>query len=223
MRLSGFGVFVFLGSALSLLAADPKISHDALSCVAKNKNARITAKIEGQPENVRVYFHAIGATCGDYYVDMHQSETDPSTYWAMLPIGAEEAKALTYQIRATAAGGREISGEQITIPIDADCQDQPLSPDEAKAAANLTLGLTANGQSEVPCAFKCTGITNLLTANLQLLPHEACRLQLAQGAAGGGLLASHPGAVMAGALAGAGAGVAIYESQHRTSPSPVRP
>ncbi|HYM62413.1 MAG TPA: hypothetical protein VEZ11_16135 [Thermoanaerobaculia bacterium] len=222
MRLVGFGVFVFLGSALSLLAADPKISHDALSCVAKNKNARITAKIEGQPETARVYFHAIGAACGDYYVDMHQSTTDPSAYWAVLPIGAEEAKALAYQIRATAPGGREISGEEITVPIDADCPDQPLSPDEAKAAANMTIGLTANGQTEVPCAFKCIGITNLLTANLQLLPHEACRLLLAQ-ATGAGLLGSHPGAVMAGALAAAGGGVAIYESQHRTSPSPVRP
>src|ERR1700759_1642441 len=174
----GVGVLALLVS-VSAFAADPAIESKPLGCVSKGQGARIIAHFAGQADSMRVYFHSVGSTCGEYYVDMHKNPANPSEFWAILPEVAEGATAVSYQVKAQGAGGKEIVTQAVSAPVDGKCVADALSPDETKAAKNLTLGLTSPQQAQVPCSFKCNGVMSVLV-NHQILPNDACRAALAQ-------------------------------------------
>jgi hypothetical protein len=214
----------FLAVASPVFAAPPKIAHDALSCLSRTTNARIAAHIEGQPAAVRVYFHAIGETCGDYYVEMRKSDKDPTLYTGLLPLIGKDSDALTYQIRVDTGGGKEVSIPPVTVAVRTECAAPALSPDQLRAAANITLGLTSQTQRQIPCKFKCNGIKNVITAKGDLQPNEQCRLLLA------GLLKpwyaspAGAGAAAGGSILAAGLGYGIASNLNNSKPpSPARP
>ncbi|MEO8034845.1 MAG: hypothetical protein ABI837_10480, partial [Acidobacteriota bacterium] len=206
------------------LAAAPRVEHTPLACVGPASHARISAHIPGNPAGVRVYFHVAGATCGEYYVDMRRSASDPTLYTAFLPILAAGAQVLTYEIRTTDGVGKEIAGMPISVALKNDCPAPALTADEVRAAENITLGLTNAAQSQAPCKFRCDGVKNVMTVNHELKQNEACRLLLAglekpwyQTAEG---MALSAGGVVA---AGFGVNAAIQNHRQNRAPSPARP
>jgi hypothetical protein len=215
------GGLVFI-AALSAHAATPLVQHTPLSCVAPGSHPRISARVPGNPASVRVYFHAAGATCGDYYVDMLPSAADPSLYTAFLPILGPEAQVLTYEIRTTNGVGKENIGMPVSVALKADCPAPALSADDLRAAENITLGLTSAAQGQAPCKFKCNGVRNVMTASHELKQNEACRLILA------GLEKpwyDTPGgiAAAAGGVVAAGFGFDAAHNRNNRAPSPARP
>lgn len=217
-------LMVSLGLSSAMVAAPPTIAQNAISCLTRATNARITAHIDGAPPSVRVYFHSLGQTCGEYYVEMRRSEADPAQYSALLPLVSSGTEAVSYQIRVQTGGGKEVSAEPITVAVRSDCAATPLSPEELLSAKALTLGLTSAAQHAVPCDFKCNGVTNLITANGELKPNEECRL----------LLLGHltPWYTTPTGLAAAAGGTALaagivlgaeHNSKNSRAPSPARP
>src|ERR1041385_5708528 len=89
------------------LSAATTITHTPLACLSPETNTKIVAHVDGQPASVRVYFHAIGQTCGEYYVDMRRDPKDLALYTAIMPIPALDADVVMYQIRAKGATGPE--------------------------------------------------------------------------------------------------------------------
>jgi hypothetical protein len=171
---------------MALLAATPapvtRIATNAASCAPKNQNLRVTARVDGAPKNVRLYFHAIGPTCGEYYVDMHRDANTPGQYWAVLPIAGADVSAIAAQVKADFGAGAYLPGDSVVVPVTSDCPVQALSPEETRAASNIVLGLTQANQSSIPCAFRCKGVTSFLTTTNELHPNEQClRLLAAEG------------------------------------------
>ena len=174
-----------------------------------------------------MYFHAIGQTCGEYYVDMRRDPKDPTLYTAIMPIPAPDADVVMYQIRAKSVTGTETAIAPVAATVRKECTSPALTAADMQAAQSIVLGLTQPNQKPIPCKFVCKGITNYITASGDMKPNEECRLLLAA-------LANHgtttpwyrtPEAEFA---AGAAAGVVvgeIYENNHRNHrpPSPARP
>src|SRR5258708_6416084 len=221
------GVVFALWSAVAspVFAASPKIAHDALTCLSRSTNARVAAHIEGQPASVRVYFHAIGETCGDYYVEMRKSDVDPTLYTGLLPLLAKDSDALTYQIRVNTGGGKEVSIPPVTVAVRTECAAPALNADQLRAAANITLGLTSQSQKQIPCKFQCNGIKNVITAKCDLQPNEQGRLFLpgptnpcSQTPTGIGVAAAGGSGLAAGGAYGI-----QHNSNNSRPPSPARP
>ena len=222
------GVVSFLAvlAVVSSLSAAPTITHTPLACLSPDTNAKITAHVDGQPASVRVYFHAIGQTCGEYYVDMRRGDKDPTLYSAILPIPTADADVVMYQIRAKASGGGETAIAPVAATVRKECIAPALSAADAQAAQSLVLGLTQPSQKPVPCKFRCNGVTNYITAAGDLKPNEECRLLLASLAGHGPASPWYrtPAAeVAAGAFIGASAGFAIENGKNNRAPSPARP
>jgi hypothetical protein len=176
--LSTFGV-------VAVFAAPPSVVTKPLACISKDRNARITARIEGRVKNARVLFHSFEPKCDEYFVDMRQSANDPNLYWAVLPLTGSETQAVAYQVRVDPGNGEKpvlSPSLPLIVSVQNACSADPLSPSEQAAAENITLGLTANGQSGAPCAFKCNGIKSILTASNELKPNEECFRVLAAAA-----------------------------------------
>jgi hypothetical protein len=223
------------GVALSLaflvgvqsLAAAPTITHTPLACLSAETNARITAHVEGQPSSVRVYFHAIGQTsCGEYYVDMRRDARDPTLYTAILPIPTPDADVVMYQIRAKVSGGAETAIAPVAATIRKECTLPALAGPDLQAAQSIVLGFTQASQKPVPCRFRCNGLTNYITAAGEMKPNEECRLLLAGLAGKGPALPWYrtPAAeIAAGAVVGAGTGLALDNGRNHRAPSPARP
>jgi hypothetical protein len=203
------------------------ITHTPLACLSPESNTKIIAHVDGQPASVRVYFHAIGQTCGEYYVDMRRDPKDPTLYTAIMPIPAPDADVVMYQIRAKGTTGAETAIAPVAATVRKECTSPALNAADMQAAQSIILGLTQPNQKPTPCKFACNGITNYITASGDMKPNDECRLLLAA-------LASH-GATppwyrtpeadfAAGAAAGAVIGE-VYENNHRNHrpPSPARP
>jgi hypothetical protein len=195
-----------------------------LACISRDSNARITAHVEGHPTSVRAYFRSVGDACGEYYVDMMPSATDPTLYTAMLPLVSKNATAVAYQVRVRNGGTKEIAGEEMTAPVESNCSAPQLSPEEARKAKSIALGLTQAAQHAVPCQFKCNGITSVISAAGVLKPHEECRLFLAAAAkpwyqTPAGIASASAAGVLGGALALHSSG----NGRNTNPPSPARP
>ena len=211
--------------AVPLFAATT-ITHTPLACLSPDTPTKITAHVDGQPASVRVYFHAIGQNCGEYYVDMHRDAKDPSLYTAILPVPAPDADVVMYQIRAKAIGGAETANAPVAATVRKDCVAPVLSAADAQAAQSIVLGLTQPSQKSTPCKFSCNGITNYITASGDLKPNEDCRLMLASLAGHGATPPWYrtPAAeIAAGAVVGAGVGLALENGRNHRAPSPARP
>lgn len=218
-------LFVAVLAALPLSAATT-ITHTPLACLSPDTPAKITAHVDGAPSSVRVYFHAIGQSCGEYYVDMHRDAKDPSLYSAIMPIPTADADVVMYQIRAKAAGGAETAIAPVAATIRKECTLPPLSAADVQAAQSIVLGLTQPSQKPIPCKFRCNGVTYYITAAGDLKPNEECRLLLASLVGNGTATPWYrtPAAeVAAGAVVGAGVGLAIENGRNHRAPSPARP
>ena len=208
-------------SAVSLGGAVPvRIVHTALSCFGRTQNPLITARIEGAPATARVYFRAIEANCGEYYVDMRRSDKDPNIFWALLPLVGPETFSLTYQIRASKAGGPEVVSPWAIAPVTHGCKADPLTAQELSAASNLTVGLTSSRQTGKACGFRCDGMTWFISSANVLAPNEACKAVLA-----GRPWYRSPEAIAvgAGALLGGIIGENNNNNRRLPPPSPARP
>ncbi len=194
-----------------------RIVHTALSCAGRTQNSLITARIEGVPETERVYFRAGEAADCEYYLDMRKSDKVPGMFWAVLPLVSRETNSISYQIRASKAGGPESVSPWATVPVTAGCSADPLTVEERSAASNITLGLTSPSQTAVPCGFRCDGMTWYISSTNVLGPNEACRA----------IVAGKPWyrspkdiALGVGALLG---GVVLEGNKPSNPPSPARP
>jgi len=208
------------------LNAATTITHTPLACLSPDTPSKITAHVEGAPSSVRVYFHAIGQNCGEYYVDMHRDAKDPSLYTAIMPIPTADADVVMYQIRAKANGGAETAIAPVAATIRKECTSPALSAADLQAAQSIVLGLTQPSQKPIPCKFRCNGVTNYITAAGDLKPNEECRLLLASLVGHGATPPWYrtPAAeVAAGAVVGAGVGLAIENGRNHRAPSPARP
>lgn len=225
-RITG-GVVAIITSAAALFAAPPSVVTKPLTCIAKNRNARITARIEGPVKSARVYFHSTDPKCDEYYVDMRPNPSDPTLYWALLPLAAPNTRALSYQVRVDPGNGAKVvvsPSEPLTVPVIEGCIADPLSPSEQRAADNITLGLTSGSQRGAPCAFQCKGVTSMLTSTNELRPNEDCFNLLAANKAwyttGAGKQAIGAGAALLG-------GALIWNHRHDDDAnrpvSPARP
>jgi hypothetical protein len=206
------------------MAAPPPIAQERLACISRDSNPRITAHVQGHPSSVRAYFHGVGDTCGEYYVDMLPSAQDPTLYTALLPMVSSKATAVAYQVRVRNGGTKEIAGEEMTTPVDANCAAAKLTPDELRRAKSIALGLTQASQYAVPCQFKCNGIASVISAAGVLKPHEECRLLLA--AAAKPWYATPAGIASASAAGALGGALALHSSgngRNSNPPSPARP
>jgi hypothetical protein len=216
------GVGVTFTFATALIAAPPSIVTKPLTCVAKDRNARITARIEGRVKTARVYFRALDPKCDEYYVNMHQSPLDPTLYWAVLPLVGPETHLLSYQVRVDSGDGGKPNvspAEPLTVAVQAGCVADSLSAIEQRAADYITLGLVSSGQSGAPCGFRCDGITSILTAANELRPNEACFSKKAWYMTPGGRIALGAGTVLIGG------GVFIWNERNNKdrAVSPARP
>ena len=220
-------VYLFLAVIATLpLSAATTITHTPLACLSPDTNTKITAHVEGQPSSVRVYFHAIGQSCGDYYVDMHRDAKDPSLYTAVMPIPTAAADVVMYQIRAKTNGGGETAIAPVAATVRKECTSPALNAADLQSAQSIVLGLTLPAQKPIPCKFRCNGITHYITAAGDLKPNEECRLLLASLAGNGSTPPWYrtPAAeVAAGAVVGAGVGLAIDNGRNHRAPSPARP
>jgi len=166
-----------ISSATALIAAPPSIITKPLACVAKDRNARITARVVGRATSVRVFFRAIDPKCNEYFVDMRQSPADPTLYWAVLPLTGPETRMFSYQVRLDPGNGEKLvvsPSEPLTVSVHEGCIADPVSQTEQRAADNITLGLVSAGQRGAPCGFRCDGITSILTTANELRPNEEC-------------------------------------------------
>jgi hypothetical protein len=214
--LSVFIAWVF--SVASLHGAVPVgIVHTALSCVGMTQNAVITAQIEGAPEAERVYFRASDTVGCEYYLDMRKSDKDPAVFWAVLPLVSPETKSLTYQIRASKAGGPDFVSPWVTVEVTSSCNSARLTAQEQSAASNITLGLTSPEQTGVPCGFRCDGMTWYISSANVLGRNEGCRAVMA-----GRPWYRSPEAIALGAGALFG-GAVIGSNRQSNPPSPARP
>jgi hypothetical protein len=209
------------------LSAATTITHTPLACLSPETNTKIVAHVDGQPASVRVYFHAIGQTCGEYYVDMRRDPKDLALYTAIMPIPALDADVVMYQIRAKGATGPETAIAPVAATVRKECTTPALSAADMQAAQSIVLGLTQPNQKPTPCKFACNGVTNYITAAGDMKPNEECRLLLA-GLAGHGptppWYRTPEAEFAAGAVVGAGVGL-ILDNDHRNHrpPSPARP
>ena len=173
---------VSLSAAGALSAAPLAVVTKPLGCVAPDRNARITARIQGPVKSARVVFRSADPKCDEYFVEMRQSANDPTLYWALLPLVAPGTRVVSYQVRVDPGNGEKpvlSPSEPLTVPVREGCTADPLSEAEQRAANNMTLGLTSSGQTGAPCAFRCNGITSVLTIANELRPNEECFRQLA--------------------------------------------
>ena len=224
------GVVLSLSLLLGVqsLSAAITITHTPLACLSPETNTKIIAHVDGQPASVRVYFHAIGQTCGEYYVDMRRDPKDPTLYTGIMPIPEVDADVVMYQIRAKGVTGPETGIAPVAATVRKECTSPALNAADLQAAQSIVLGLTQPNQKPIPCKFVCKGITNYITSAGDMKPNEECRLLLAA-------LASHgvtpwyatqeARAFAEGAVAGAVIGE-VYENnrgKHHRPPSPARP
>lgn len=201
------------------------ITHAPLACLSPETHTKITAHVEGQPSWVRVYFHAIGQTCGEYYVDMRRNDKDPTLYTAIMPIPIPDADVVMYQIRAK-NGATETAIAPVAATVRKECTGAAFTPADTQAAQSIVLGLTQPSQKPVPCKFACNGITNYITVAGDMKPNEECRLLLAALAGNGATppwYRTPEAEFAAGAVVGAGVGLAIENGRNHRPPSPARP
>jgi hypothetical protein len=207
-----------------MLAAPTSIVTKPLSCVAQDRNVRITARIEGRVKTARVYFRAAEPKCDEYFVEMHGSPQDPALYWAILPLAGLETRLISYQVRVDSGdGGKAIvsPAEPLNVAVLAGCVPESLSPAEQRAADNITLGLVSSGQSGTPCGFRCNGVTSVLTVANELRPNQECLRRKPWYMTPKGRTAIGAGALLLGG------GVFIWNENNNKDrdrpPSPARP
>jgi len=215
-----------LVAAVTAGSSVPTITQTPLACLSSDNYSKITAKVAGNPASVRVYFHAVGQTCGDYFVEMRRDPKDPTLYSAIIPIPAKDADVVLYQIKAKTLGGSEVAAAPVAATVKKECAGTPLSNDDLQTAKAIVLGLTQSAQKATPCKFRCDGVTNFLTASGDLKPNDECRLLLASLAKGGGgkpWYESTTAEVVGGALGAGALGWAIEHRRDHHEPSPARP
>lgn len=205
-----------------MYAAPPSVTQTRLACIPRDANAKVTARVEGKPSSVRLYFHQTDDACGDYYVDMRSTPQDPTLYTAILPLVASDAKAVTYQVHVQNPGGKEILGDAMSIPVSGNCVAPALTPDDLHAASAIAVGLTQPKQSPVPCHFKCNGIVSYITVSGELKPNEECRLLMAGKPKAWYQKPGNEVAIGAG-VAGAAILAGSSHHHHHPPPSPARP
>lgn len=119
---------------------------------------------------MRVYFRA-GAEGPDYYIEMTKTADG---YEAVLPAPLRDTPSIVYRVVAIGPDGALASSESVTVPVTADCQLAPLTPEQTEAAMNTVVGLTDAAQTGVPVGFSCAGITKVVGVDQTMAPNNAC-------------------------------------------------
>jgi hypothetical protein len=199
-----FLIILGLATSTAWAADPPKIAHDKITCVPADGNVRIAVNVTSSSPItlVRVYFHSVVKTSGDYYLELRQGQA--GGYWAVLPYPLAETTAVLYRIVVKDADGVETATETFTVPTSSSCV-VTLTGDETKYANNLIIGLTSDSQPAIPDGFKCKGVVSKITVAGDLKPNDECRQALL--VAGGAI---SPAVWIAGGIAaGAGAGAIV--------------
>jgi hypothetical protein len=141
-------------------------------CLAANSNAKIvwTAPASGALRSVRVYFHSTNAKA-EHFVEMRRARA--SAYSAILPKPAADATTVDYRIAVAGPDGVYATRSTGRLTIAKTCAPEVLSADDAKQAASLVVGVTAEGPV-VPIGFRCDGIVGEVTAKGELRSYSAC-------------------------------------------------
>jgi len=177
---SACGAAVLFAAMASSAAPPLKIAVQPLACVSRDRNARITARIEGPLKSARVYFRVVDPNCRDEYsVDMRQSSSDPILYWAVLPLVGIGTRSLSYRVRVSQGSGADIESALWNVAVSEHCIAEVLTPAEQRSAENIVLGLTTPTPQGIPCGFRCNGVRSILTTANELKPNEPCLFALA--------------------------------------------
>ncbi len=141
-----------------------KLSHEPLACVPATGNAKVLASWAGagQVTTARVYFRASGAK-EESFLELRRTNA-PNGFWAVLPVPAPGATAVSYRIVLKDADGKAASSEPVDVPVSATCP-VTLSADEVAYAKNLVVGQTGAAQVAVPAGFSCAGVVAVIASN----------------------------------------------------------
>lgn len=222
MKAGRFALFVGFAMLASVSYAAPRIDHTPLTCVAPNVNARITARVPGQS---RVLFSLLGDKRCSYYVNMRNED---GFAWTMLPQLSAGGAGISYRI-ISIVDGKEVSSPDYDVTASADCAMPPIDAAQAKAANQITVGMTEESATEAPCGFNCNGIVGVITTAGVLKPNEMCtRLLAASGIPGGagatvaatsaGMTPALATKILAGSLLAIGGTVSVVNSNNDNPP-----
>jgi hypothetical protein len=141
-------------------------------CLAANSNAKIvwTAPASGALQSVRVYFRSANAKA-EHFVEMRRARGN--AYAAILPKSAAGATAIDYRIATAGPNGVYATRSTGHLAVTKTCAPEILSADDAKQAASIVVGITAEGPL-VPVDFRCDGIIGEITAKGELRSYSAC-------------------------------------------------
>ncbi len=171
-RIAAVLLIPLMGMPTGVLAATPTITHQKLSCIPADGNAKIYASVSSSASlaSVRVYYHAEQFK-QDYYMEMRRAEEN--LYWATLPIPKSETKQVEYRIVTKDMDGAEGTTEKYVVDVKSNC-DSSLTEVEKKYASNLVIGLTDDQQNPIPDGFKCDGVISKITVIGVLMPNDEC-------------------------------------------------
>ena len=141
-----------------------KLAHEPLPCVPAAGNAKVLASWTGagQVTTARVYFRASGAR-EESFLELRRTGV-ANGFWAVLPVPAPGATAVTYRIVLKDSDGRAASSDPVEVPVSASCR-VTLSADELAYARNLVVGQTGAAQPPVPAGFSCSGVVAVIASN----------------------------------------------------------
>ena len=137
------------------------IGHEPLRCVPVLGNARVVAspKLPDSVTSARVYFRADGQRA-EYFLEMRRGDQD--RYWALLPQAVGGATAVVYRVVARDGAGNSLSTPPLRVAVSSACPVS-LTDEDVRAARNIVLGLTEQGQDQNPVGFGCEGIVGQIS------------------------------------------------------------
>ncbi|MGA7616774.1 MAG: hypothetical protein WBX15_16490 [Thermoanaerobaculia bacterium] len=160
-----------LVAAGSLLAAEPQVAVNPLTCIRAGDHQLVTAHITGTSPiiSARVVFHASDASdCKWSYVQMRHGDGDG--WWAVLPISLAGTPSVQYRVTATDQSGAQTSTDVMNAAVTRACTAPALTDEQARVAQNLVVGWTDGDQHQVPCGFSCKDIVAALTPSGEMHP-----------------------------------------------------
>jgi PKD repeat protein len=157
---------ISLGMAQVLLAQDPAISHEPLSCLAREEYPVVDARIEPGPEirTAKVYFRAEQFE-DFYYVEMQIPEGGrPEDYLGLLPMPSPETTRIIYYIEAiddAFNGNRSVESDPA---VEEGCKSRPAAAYFTGREPGIIIGATKAGMSALPPGFSAAGVAGFITS-----------------------------------------------------------
>lgn len=195
------------------------IVHEPLVCVNTDFAPRVEAEVKPGPDYEKgyVYFRAGGTE--DYYYAVMKGQ--PDRLDAVLPRPLPETKSIDYNVKAYDTN--ELSKKKgdyapPVVPGNA-CPVKGVAVDPQKGA-ELTIGLTREGQNPVPRGFRKEDIKFVILFGGAVVTLAAALKGVAAAPKSGGL---STGAVVAGGvvIAGAAVGIAVASGTKKATPTPA--